>query len=141
MHLSTIDLVIIALSILISFLPALFYYKRAGSSTTEFFTSGRAAPWWLVGVSMVATTFSTDTPNFVTDIVRQKGVSQNWVWWSFLLTGMLTVFFFSRLWRRSEVVTDLEFYELRYAGRPAALVRGFRAVYLGLFFNIMIMST
>lgn len=90
MQLATIDLVIIALSIVISFLPALFYYKRAGTNTTEFFTSGRAAPWWLVGVSMVATTFSTDTPNFVTDIVRQKGVSQNWMWWSFLPTGMLT---------------------------------------------------
>ncbi|MEP6834272.1 MAG: sodium:solute symporter family protein [Gemmatimonas sp.] len=141
MHLSTIDLVIIALSILISFLPALFYYKRAGSSTTEFFTSGRAAPWWLVGVSMVATTFSTDTPNFVTDIVRQKGVSQNWMWWSFLLTGMLTVFFFARLWRRSEVVTDLEFYERRYSGKAATFVRGFRAIYLGLFFNCIIMGT
>lgn len=141
MHLSTIDLVIIALSILISFLPALFYYKRAGANTTEFFTSGRAAPWWLVGVSMVATTFSTDTPNFVTDIVRQKGVSQNWMWWSFLLTGMLTVFFFARLWRRSEVVTDLEFYERRYSGQAATFVRGFRAIYLGLFFNCIIMGT
>ena len=141
MHLATIDLVIIGLSILISFLPALFYYKRAGSSTTEFFTSGRAAPWWLVGVSMVATTFSTDTPNFVTDIVRQKGVAQNWMWWSFLLTGMLTVFFFARLWRRSEVVTDLEFYERRYSGNAATFVRGFRAIYLGLFFNCVIMGT
>ncbi|MGV3709103.1 MAG: sodium:solute symporter family protein [Gemmatimonas sp.] len=141
MQLSTIDLVIIALSILVSFLPALFYYKRAGANTTEFFTSGRAAPWWLVGVSMVATTFSTDTPNFVTDIVRQKGVSQNWMWWSFLLTGMLTVFFFARLWRRSEVVTDLEFYERRYSGQAATFVRGFRAIYLGLFFNCIIMGT
>lgn len=141
MKLSTIDLVIIALSIVISFLPALFYYKRAGKSTTEFFTSGRAAPWWLVGVSMVATTFSTDTPNFVTDIVRQKGVAQNWMWWSFLLTGMLTVFFFARLWRRSEVVTDLEFYERRYSGKAATFVRGFRAIYLGLFFNCIIMAT
>ncbi len=141
MRLEPIDLGIIAASILISFLPALFFYKRAGQNTTEFFTSGRAAPWWLVGVSMVATTFSTDTPNFVTDIVRQKGVSQNWAWWSFLLTGMLTVFFFARLWRRSEVVTDLEFYERRYSGRAATFVRGFRAIYLGLFFNCVIMAT
>ncbi len=141
MHLATVDLVIIGLSILISFLPALFYYKRAGTNTTEFFTSGRAAPWWLVGISMVATTFSTDTPNFVTDIVRQRGVAQNWMWWSFLLTGMLTVFFFARLWRRSEVVTDLEFYERRYSGNAATFVRGFRAIYLGLFFNCVIMGT
>ena len=141
MRLAPIDLGIIAVSIIISFLPALFFYKRAGKNTTEFFTSGRAAPWWLVGVSMVATTFSTDTPNFVTDIVRQKGVSQNWLWWSFLLTGMLTVFFFARLWRRSEIVTDLEFYERRYSGRAATYVRGFRAIYLGLFFNCVIMGT
>src|SRR5690349_7875433 len=119
----------------------MFYLKRAGSSTAEFFTSGQAAPWWLVGTSMVATTFSTDTPNLVTDFVRTHGVSYNWVWWSFLLTGMATVFFYAQLWRRSKVLTDLQFYELRYAGRPAAFVRGFRAVYLGLFFNLMIMST
>jgi solute:Na+ symporter, SSS family len=141
MRLAPLDLAIIAASIIISFLPALFFYKRAGKNTTEFFTSGRAAPWWLVGVSMVATTFSTDTPNFVTDIVRQHGVAQNWIWWSFLLTGMLTVFFFARLWRRSEVVTDLEFYERRYSGRAATFVRGFRAIYLGLFFNCVIMAT
>ncbi|HYW31851.1 MAG TPA: sodium:solute symporter family protein [Gemmatimonas sp.] len=141
MQLAPIDLGIIAASIILSFLPALFFYKRAGTNTTEFFTSGRAAPWWLVGVSMVATTFSTDTPNFVTDIVRQKGVAQNWMWWSFLLTGMLTVFFFARLWRRSEVVTDLEFYERRYSGNAATFVRGFRAIYLGLFFNCVIMGT
>ncbi|MES2523458.1 MAG: sodium:solute symporter family protein [Gemmatimonadota bacterium] len=141
MRLAPIDLGIIAASIILSFLPALFFYKRAGKNTTEFFTSGRAAPWWLVGVSMVATTFSTDTPNFVTDIVRQKGVAQNWMWWSFLLTGMLTVFFFARLWRRSEVVTDLEFYERRYSGNAATFVRGFRAIYLGLLFNCVIMGT
>ncbi len=119
----------------------MFYLKRAGSSTAEFFTSGQSAPWWLVGTSMVATTFSTDTPNLVTDFVRSHGVSYNWVWWAFLLTGMATVFFYAQLWRRSRVLTDLEFYELRYSGKPAAVVRGFRAVYLGLFFNIMIMST
>jgi len=121
-------------------MPALFYMRRARSSTTEYFTSGRSAPWWLVGTSMVATTFSTDTPNLVTDFVRTRGVSYNWVWWAFLLTGMATVFFYARLWRRSRVLTDLEYYELRYSGRSAAVVRGFRAIYLGLFFNVMIMS-
>ena len=119
----------------------MFFLKRAGSSMAEFFGSGQSAPWWLVGTSMVATTFSTDTPNLVTDFVRSHGVSYNWVWWAFLLTGMATVFFYAQLWRRSGVLTDLEFYELRYSGKPAAVVRGFRAVYLGLFFNIMIMST
>ena len=141
MHLSSLDWTIVAASILVSFLPAVFLARRAGSSTTEFFTSGRSAPWWLVGVSMVATTFSTDTPNLVTNMIREKGVANNWLWWSFLLTGMLTVFFYARLWRRSSVLTDLEFYEIRYSGRPATFVRGFRAVYLGLFFNCVIMAT
>ena len=141
MQFTTLDWVIISTSIVISFLPALFFWKRAGSSTTEFFTSGRAAPWWLVGVSMVATTFSTDTPNLVTNLVRERGVSSNWVWWSFLLTGMMTVFFYARLWRRSGVLTDLEFYEIRYSGKAARVLRGFRAVYLGLFFNCVIMAT
>ena len=115
--------------------------KRAGTSTAEFFTSGRAVPWWLAGLSMVATTFSSDTPNLVTDIVRRNGVAGNWVWWAFVLTGMATVFFYARLWRRSGVLTDLEFYEIRYSGKAASLVRGFRAVYLGLFFNCVIMAT
>ena len=141
MHLSTLDLSIIVASILISFLPAIFLVRRASKSTTEFFTSGRSAPWWLIGISMVATTFSTDTPNLVTNMVRERGVSDNWLWWSFLLTGMLTVFFFARMWRRSGVLTDLEFYEIRYSGKPASFVRGFRAVYLGLFFNCVIMAT
>ncbi|HVB32261.1 MAG TPA: sodium:solute symporter family protein [Gemmatimonadaceae bacterium] len=141
MHFARIDWIIITVSIVVSFLPALFFYKRAGSSTAEFFTSGRAAPWWLVGVSMVATTFSTDTPNLVTNMVRENGVADNWLWWSFLLTGMMTVFFFARMWRRSRVLTDLEFYELRYSGKAASFVRGFRAVYLGLFFNCVIMAT
>src|SRR5688500_4866341 len=114
--------------------------RRAGSSTSEFFTSGRSAPWWLIGVSMVATTFSTDTPNLVTNLVREGGVAANWAWWSFLITGMATVFFYARLWRRIGVLTDLEFYELRYSGAPARWVRGFRAVYLGLFFNVVIMA-
>ena len=141
MHLSTLDLGIILASILISFLPAIFLVRRASKSTTEFFTSGRSAPWWLIGISMVATTFSTDTPNLVTNMVRESGVSDNWLWWSFLLTGMLTVFFFARMWRRSGVLTDLEFYEIRYSGKAASFVRGFRAVYLGLFFNCVIMAT
>src|ERR671921_793710 len=140
-HFTTLDWVIIAASIGISFLPALFFWRRASSSTSEFFTSGRAAPWWLVGISMVATTFSTDTPNLVTNFVRERGVSENWLWWSFLLTGMMTVFFYARLWRRSGVLTDLEFYEIRYSGRAASVLRGFRAVYLGLFFNCVIMAT
>ena len=115
--------------------------KKAGSNTTEFFASGRSMPWWLLGVSMVATTFSADTPNLVTDLVRQHGVSGNWMWWSFLLTGMVTVFIYAKLWRRSEVLTDIEFYELRYSGKAAAFLRGFRALYLGVFFNMVIMAT
>ena len=141
MQLTTLDWVIVIISIVLSFAPAIYLMRRAGSSTTEFFTSGRAAPWWLIGGSMVATTFSTDTPNLVTNLVRERGVANNWVWWAFLLTGMSTVFFYARMWRRSGVLTDLEFYEIRYSGKAAALVRAFRAVYLGLFFNIVIMST
>ena len=141
MQLVPLDWLIVIASIVVSFIPAIVLARRAGSSTTEFFTSGRSAPWWLVGVSMVATTFSTDTPNLVTNLVREKGVANNWQWWAFLLTGMATVFFYARLWRRSRVLTDLEFYEIRYAGRAATFVRGFRAVYLGLFFNCVIMAS
>jgi solute:Na+ symporter, SSS family len=141
MHLQPIDWLIVAVSLLICFVPALFLGRRAGQSTSEFFVSGRAVPWWLAGLSMVATTFSSDTPNLVTDIVRRNGVAGNWVWWAFVLTGVSTVFFYARLWRRSGVMTDLEFYEIRYSGQAARAVRGFRAVYLGLFFNCMIMAT
>jgi SSS family solute:Na+ symporter len=141
MHLHLIDWVIVALTLLICFVPALFFGKRAGRNTSEFFASGRAVPWWLAGLSMVATTFSSDTPNLVTDIVRRNGVAGNWVWWAFVLTGTATVFFYARLWRRSGVLTDLEFYELRYSGTAASVVRGFRSVYLGLLFNCMIMAT
>lgn len=141
MHLTTLDWIIVIVSISICFLPPLILSRRAGKNTAEFFTSGRAAPWWLIGISMVATTFSTDTPNLVTNIVRNNGVAGNWVWWAFLLTGMMTVFFYARLWRRSRVLTDLEFYELRYSGKPASFVRGFRAIYLGLFFNCVIMAS
>ena len=140
MRLNGLDWLVVAISLIVCFLPAVFYMRRARASTAEYFTSGQSAPWWLVGTSMVATTFSTDTPNLVTDFVRTHGVSYNWVWWAFLLTGMATVFFYAQLWRRSRVLTDLEFYELRYSGRSAAVVRGFRALYLGLFFNVMIMS-
>ncbi len=141
MHLTTLDWSIVILALALSFVPAVALRRRAGASTAEFFTSGRAAPWWLIGVSMVATTFSTDTPNLVTNLVREGGVANNWAWWAFLLTGMATVFFYARLWRRSGVLTDLEFYELRYSGRPASLVRGFRAVYLGLIFNLVILAS
>jgi SSS family solute:Na+ symporter len=141
MHLTTLDWTIVAVSIALSFLPAILLARRAGKSTAEFFTSGRAAPWWLIGVSMVATTFSTDTPNLVTNFVREKGVANNWQWWAFLLTGMATVFFYAKMWRRSRVLTDLEFYEIRYSGEAASVVRGFRSIYLGLFFNCVIMAS
>ena len=141
MHLHLIDWLIVLATLLVCFLPALFFGKRAGKSTSEFFVSGRAVPWWLAGLSMVATTFSSDTPNLVTDIVRRQGVAGNWCWWAFTLTGVATVFFYARLWRRSGVMTDLEFYEIRYSGRAASFVRGFRAIYLGLFFNCVIMAT
>ena len=141
MQLATLDWLILIGTLVICFAPALFFGRRAGRSTSEFFASGRSVPWWLAGLSMVATTFSSDTPNLVTDIVRRNGVAGNWVWWAFVLTGVSTVFFYARLWRRSGVLTDLEFYEMRYSGRAASVVRGFRAVYLGFFFNCIIMAT
>lgn len=141
MNITAIDWAIIAAFFIISLLIGIFTSKKAGSSAKEFFLSGRNMPWWLLGVSMVATTFSADTPNLVTDIVRKNGVSGNWAWWAFLLTGMLTVFVYAKLWRRSEVTTDLEFYELRYSGKGAAFLRAFRAIYLGVFFNVVIMAT
>jgi Na+/proline symporter len=140
-HLQLLDWVIVGVTLAVCFGPALFFGKRAGKNTSEFFASGRSVPWWLAGLSMVATTFSSDTPNLVTDIVRRQGVAGNWVWWAFVLTGVATVFFYARLWRRSGVMTDLEFYEIRYSGKAAGVVRGFRSVYLGLFFNCMIMAT
>ncbi len=141
MQLTLIDWIIAIAAVAICFVPALFFSKRSSKNTSEFFASGRSVPWWLAGLSMVATTFSSDTPNLVTDIVRRNGVAGNWVWWSFVLTGVATVFFYARLWRRSGVLTDLEFYEIRYSGKAAAAVRGFRAVYLGLLFNCLIMAT
>ena len=136
-----IDWVIIAAYFLIALTIGIWASKKAGSNTKSFFLAGRDMPWWLLGISMVATTFSTDTPNLVTDLVRQKGVSGNWGWWAFLLTGMLTVFIYAKLWRRSNVLTDIEFYELRYSGKAAAFLRGFRALYLGLIFNVLVMGT
>jgi Na+/proline symporter len=141
MHLTTLDWAIALFSVAICFIPALFFAKRSGKNTTEFFASGRSVPWWLAGLSMVATTFSSDTPNLVTNFVRTQGVAGNWQWWAFTLTGVSTVFFYARLWRRSGVLTDLEFYELRYSGKAAMAVRGFRAVYLGFFFNVIIMAS
>lgn len=140
MRLQIIDWVVVLFSLLICFIPALFFGKRGGKNTSEFFASGRSVPWWLAGLSMVATTFSSDTPNWVTEQVRKFGVAGNWQWWAFVLTGVATVFYFARLWRRSGVMTDLEFYELRYSGKAASVVRGFRALYLGLFFNCFIMG-
>ncbi|WP_092729030.1 sodium:solute symporter family protein [Algoriphagus alkaliphilus] len=141
MNVTALDWGIIAAFFIISLGIGLFTAKSAGSSAKEFFLSGRNMPWWLLGVSMVATTFSADTPNLVTDLVRKNGVAGNWAWWAFLLTGMLTVFVYAKLWRRSEATTDLEFYEMRYSGKGAAFLRGFRALYLGLFFNVVIMAT
>ena len=141
MHLASIDWIIVGLFFVISLAIGIYSSRTAGKSLSEFFLSGRNMPWWLLGISMVATTFSSDTPNLVTDIVRKNGVAGNWTWWAFLLTGMLTVFLYAKLWRRSGVLTDLEFYEIRYGGRGAAFLRGFRAIYLGFLFNIMVMAT
>ena len=140
MQLTVIDWAIIFLFFAISLGVGFWASKQAGKSSLAFFLSGRNMPWYLLGVSMVATTFSVDTPTLVSDIVRQNGVSGNWVWWAFLLTGMLTVFVYAKLWRRSEVVTDVEFYEIRYSGKMAAFLRGFRAIYLGVLFNVAIMA-
>jgi len=115
--------------------------RSAGESSSEFFLGGRGMPWWLLGISMVACTFAADTPNLVTGMVRENGVSKNWAWWAFLITGMVTVFIYAKLWRRSEVMTDLGFYELRYGGKPASFLRGFRSIYLGVFFNVLIMAS
>ncbi|WP_417853983.1 sodium:solute symporter family protein [Xanthomarina gelatinilytica] len=139
-QLSSFDVVLIVLFFAITLFIGIYVSKQSGKSAAEYFLSGRNMPWWLLGVSMVATTFSTDTPNLVTDIVRTNGVSGNWVWWAFLLTGLLTVFVYAKLWRKSEVSTDIEFYELRYGGKPARFLRGFRAIYLGIIFNILAMS-
>jgi SSS family solute:Na+ symporter len=138
--LHTIDWMIIGSFFTFTLVVGLVVARRAGRSQADFFLSGRGMPWWLLGSSMVATTFAADTPLLVTSIVRENGVAGNWAWWAFLLTGMLTVAVFAKLWRRCGVLTDVEFYEQRYGGRPAAFLRGFRAVYLGLIFNVMVMA-
>ncbi|MEW4923466.1 sodium:solute symporter family protein [Algibacter sp. 2305UL17-15] len=139
-NLSGLDIAIIIAFFVITLFIGIWVSKQAGKNSTEFFLSGRNMPWWLLGVSMVATTFAADTPGLVTELVRKDGVSGNWVWWAFLLTGMLTVFFYAKLWRKSGISTDLEFYELRYSGKSASFLRGFRAIYLGVIFNIITMA-
>jgi Na+/proline symporter len=141
MVLNQIDWTIISVFFVIVLSIGWIASKTAGKNTTEFFLGGRGMPWWLLGISMVACTFSSDTPNLVTGMVRENGVAKNWAWWAFLITGMVTVFIYAKLWRRSGVMTDLEFYELRYGGKAASFLRGFRAVYLGLFFNCLIMGS
>jgi len=138
--LDTLDWIIVVAVLAISLSIGVLVSRRAGANSSSFFLSGRSMPWWLLGTSMVATTFSTDTPNLVAEIVRTNGVSGNWIWWAFLITGMVTCFLYARMWRRSGAMTDLEFYELRYSGRAAAFLRVFRALYLGIFFNIMTMA-
>ena len=139
-NLSTFDIALIIIFFAITLFIGIYVSRQSGKSTSEYFLSGKNMPWWLLGISMVATTFSTDTPNFVTDIVRKDGVSANWMWWAFLITGLLTVFVYAKLWRKSNVNTDIEFYELRYGGKPARFLRAFRALYLGLLFNIFAMA-
>ena len=137
---TVLDWLILATFLAFSLFVGLRVSRTAGSDFQSFFLAGRRQPWWLLGISMVATTFSTDTPNLVADIVRRDGVLGNWTWWAFLLSGMLTVFLYAKLWRRSGVSTDVEFYEIRYSGGTAAFLRAFRGVYLGLLFNVLIMA-
>ena len=140
MIISNTDWLIIIFFLLLILIIGLFFSRKSLNNSSQFFLSGRDMPWWLLGLSMVATTFSTDTPNLVTDIVRNNGVAGNWVWWVFLLTGLLTVFVYAKLWRRSNVSTDIEFYEIRYSGKPAKFLRMFRSIYLGVIFNVLAMS-
>jgi len=140
MQLATLDYAIIIGFFILSLVIGILVAKQSGKSSESFFLSGRNMPWWLLGFSMVATTFAADTPGLVTQLVRENGVSGNWVWWAMLLTGMLTVFFYAKLWRKSGINTDLEFYELRYSGKSAGFLRGFRAIYLGVVFNIITMA-
>ena len=140
MHLAPVDYILILIYFIISFGIALFFSKRAGKNTEEFFLSGRKLPWWLAGTAMVATTFSADTPLAVTELVAEKGIAGNWLWWNMIAGSIFTVFFFAKLWRRANVMTDVEFIEIRYSGKPAAFLRGFKAIYLGLFMNCIIMG-
>ncbi len=140
MHLTIVDWAVVALYFAFNLAVGFYYKARAGSNVDEFFLSGRNVPWWLAGTSMVATTFAADTPLAVTGMVAKGGIAGNWLWWCFVASGMLTVFFYARLWRRSGVMTDIEFSEIRYAGRPAAFLRGFRALYLGIPINCIILG-
>ena len=140
MQLAFIDYAFIIGFFILSLVIGIVVSKQSGKDSESFFLSGRNMPWWLLGFSMVATTFAADTPGLVTELVRKNGVSGNWVWWAMLLTGMLTVFFYAKLWRKSGITTDLEFYELRYSGKIAGFLRGFRAIYLGVFFNVITMA-
>jgi len=140
MRLTLADWFVVALYFLFNIAVGLYYKRRASQNTAEFFLSGRNVPWWLAGTSMVATTFAADTPLVVTGLVARNGIAGNWLWWNLLASGMLTVFFYARLWRRAGVMTDIEFSEIRYAGPPAAFLRGFRALYLGLLMNCIILG-
>ena len=140
MKINNVDWMIIIFIMTITVIVGIYSSKKASKDTNQFFLSGKKMPWWLLGISMVATTFSTDTPNLVTDIVRNNGVSGNWVWWAFMITGFLTVFVYARLWRRTGINSDNEFYDIRYSGKAAKFLKSFRAVYLGLIFNVLAMS-
>src|SRR6195256_4864301 len=140
MRLTLADWSVVALYFLFNIAVGLYYKSRASRDTAEFFLSGRKIPWWLAGTSMVATTFAADTPLAVTGMVAKGGIAGNWLWWCFVASGMLTVFFYARLWRRSGVMTDVEFAEIRYSGKPAAFLRGFRALYLGIPINCIILG-
>src|SRR5688572_449991 len=140
MSFTVVDWAVVAAYFLLTTLIGLYFTKRGGESLKEYFISGQNVPWWLAGVSMVATTFAADTPLAVTGMVASNGVAGNWLWWNAVMSGILTVFFFARLWRRAQVMTDVEFAEVRYGGRPAAFLRGFRAVYLALPINLIIMG-
>src|SRR3972149_423241 len=140
MNIQIIDWIIIALYFIISIGIGIYLSKRAGKSTSDFFLTGRNLPWYIAGTSMVATTFAADTPLAVTELVAQKGIAGNWLWWNMLFGGMLTVFFFARLWRRADILTDAEFAAIRYSGKPANFLRGFRAVYIGIFMNAIVMA-
>ncbi|TRZ64532.1 sodium:proline symporter, partial [bacterium] len=135
-----IDWSIVVIYFIINILIGFYYYKKASGNTENFFLSGRKMTWWLAGLSMVATTFAADTPLAVTELVGQNGIAGNWLWWNMMIGGMLTVFFFARLWRRANILTDVEFIELRYSGKAASFLRGFKAIYLGFFMNIIIMG-
>ena len=140
MNLTAIDWAIVVAYFALSMGIGILFTKKGGESIEEYFLSGRNVSWWLAGASMVATTFAADTPLVVTGLVFNNGVAGNWLWWNMLMSGMLTVFFFARLWRRARVMTDVEFAEIRYSGKPAAFLRGFRALYLGIAVNLIIME-